>query len=92
MPDLRPVFFVVGLMIAALGALMFIPMIVDVFYEGRSWRAFMISGLLTLLFGAALEQAGEGRLGIEKLLVLREHTLADDEVKAHPAPNALGVQ
>ncbi len=57
MPDLRPVFFVVGLMIAALGALMFIPMIVDVFYEGRSWRAFMISGLLTLLFGAALATA-----------------------------------
>lgn len=57
MPDLRPVFFVVGLMIAALGALMFIPMIVDVFYEGHSWRAFMISGLLTLLFGAALATA-----------------------------------
>jgi len=47
MPDLRPVFFVVGLMIAALGFAMFAPMIVDLAYNDRSWRAFGISGILT---------------------------------------------
>jgi len=57
MPDLRPVFFVVGLMIAALGVAMFIPMIVDLRYEDRSWRAFGISGILTTLLGAALALA-----------------------------------
>jgi len=57
MSDLRPVFFVVGLMIAALGVLMFIPLGVDLFFERRSWRAFGISGLLTILFGAALATA-----------------------------------
>ena len=54
MPDLRPVFFVIGLMCSALGLLMFIPMIVDVLDEGRAWRAFGISGGITTLFGALL--------------------------------------
>jgi trk system potassium uptake protein TrkH len=54
MPDLRPVFFVIGLMSAALGILMFIPMLVDLFDEGRAWRAFGISGGVTTLFGALL--------------------------------------
>ena len=57
MPDLRPVFFVVGLMIAALGVAMFIPMMVDFYYDDRSWRAFGISGILTTLLGAAIALA-----------------------------------
>ena len=57
MPDLRPVFFVVGLMIAALGVSMFAPMGIDLIYEGRSWRAFGISGILTTLLGAAVAMA-----------------------------------
>jgi len=54
MPDLRPVFFVIGLMSAALGVLMFIPMLVDLFDEARAWRAFGISGGIVTLFGALL--------------------------------------
>jgi len=54
MPDLRPVFFVIGLMSSALGILMFIPMLVDVLDEARAWRAFGISGGITTLFGALL--------------------------------------
>lgn len=54
MPDLRPVFFVIGLMSSALGILMFIPMLVDVLDEGHAWRAFGISGGITTLFGALL--------------------------------------
>jgi len=54
MPDLRPVFFVIGLMSAALGVLMFIPMIVDLVDEARAWRAFGIAGGITTLFGALL--------------------------------------
>lgn len=57
MPDLRPVFFVIGLMIAILGLTMFIPMGVDLAFEGRSWRAFAVSGVMTSLFGAALSLA-----------------------------------
>ena len=54
MLDLRPVFFIVGLMISTLGIAMFIPMIVDLLYNDYSWRAFGISGILTALFGGSL--------------------------------------
>lgn len=54
MSDLRPVYFVVGLMIAALGLAMFAPMIVDLKYDGRSWQTFGVSGALTMMFGLTL--------------------------------------
>ncbi|PHR92634.1 MAG: potassium transporter TrkH [Robiginitomaculum sp.] len=54
MPDLRPVLFVVGLMVAALGVIMFIPMAVDLAYGDESWAAFAISGFITSLFGCVL--------------------------------------
>jgi len=57
MPDLRPVFFVVGLMVAALGIAMFAPMAVDLAYNDRSWRTFAISAILTTLLGAVLALA-----------------------------------
>ncbi len=57
MPDLRPVFFVIGLMTAALGMAMFAPMLVDFFDEGRSWRGFGVAGLFTTVFGAVMATA-----------------------------------
>lgn len=57
MPDLRSVFFVIGLMAAAMGLLMFVPMVVDLLYSDRSWQAFAISGLVVTLIGGALATA-----------------------------------
>jgi len=57
MPDLRPVFFVVGIMVAALGAAMFVPMLVDYAMSDQSWRAFAVSGIFTTLLGAVLASA-----------------------------------
>ncbi|PHR61553.1 MAG: potassium transporter TrkH [Robiginitomaculum sp.] len=54
MPDLRPVLFVVGLMIAALGVIMFIPMLVDRAYGDSSWQAFGMSGFVTTLVGTIM--------------------------------------
>jgi trk system potassium uptake protein TrkH len=54
MPDLRPVFFVIGLMSAALGLAMFVPMVVDLADEARAWRAFGVAGGIVTLFGALL--------------------------------------
>lgn len=54
MPDLRPIFFVIGLMSAALGVLMFVPMTVDLLYQDRSWQAFAISGIIVSLLGGAM--------------------------------------
>ncbi len=57
MLDLRPVFFIIGLMLAGLGLFMFIPMLVDLSFEGRSWAAFAMSGIFTTLFGGVIALA-----------------------------------
>lgn len=49
--DLRPVGYVIGLMVAMLGLTMFVPMFVDL-AEGRGhWPAFFQSGVLSVLVG-----------------------------------------
>ncbi|MBL4870647.1 MAG: TrkH family potassium uptake protein [Robiginitomaculum sp.] len=57
MPDLRPVLFVVGLMITALGVIMFIPMAVGLAYNDDSWNAFATSGFITSLLGSIMALA-----------------------------------
>jgi len=54
MPDLRPVLYVTGMMIAALGVIMFIPMLVDWLYGDESWQAFGVAGFVTTLFGGVM--------------------------------------
>ncbi len=54
MPDLRPVLFVVGLMVGALGVIMFVPMVIDLLYGDESWQAFGVAGFITALFGAIM--------------------------------------
>jgi trk system potassium uptake protein TrkH len=54
MPDLRPVLYVTGMMIAALGIIMFIPMFVDFAYGDESWQAFGVAGFITALFGGVM--------------------------------------
>ncbi len=49
--DLRPVAYVIGLLVATLGATMFLPMLVDI-AEGRGeWHVFLECGLFTVLAG-----------------------------------------
>ena len=52
--DLRPVGYVIGLLVAVLGAAMVLPMLVDL-AEGRGhWYVFAESGLITLVIGGVL--------------------------------------
>ena len=52
--DLRPVGYVIGLLVAVLGAAMLLPMLVDL-AEGRGhWFVFAESGLITLVIGGVL--------------------------------------
>ncbi|MDO6587921.1 TrkH family potassium uptake protein [Salipiger sp. 1_MG-2023] len=52
--DIRPVAYVIGLLVATLGATMFLPMIVDI-AEGRGeWHVFLECGLLTVLIGGLI--------------------------------------
>ncbi|MCX7559304.1 TrkH family potassium uptake protein [Sulfitobacter sp. F26204] len=57
MLDLRPVGYVVGLLVAVLGVAMILPMLVDV-AEGRGhWRVFAESSLMTTLMGGLIALA-----------------------------------
>ena len=52
--DLRPVGYVIGLLVTILGATMMLPMIADL-AEGRGeWHVFFQSGLLTMLIGGGI--------------------------------------
>ncbi|MEO1474461.1 MAG: potassium transporter TrkH, partial [Pseudomonadota bacterium] len=52
--DLRPVGYVIGLLVAVLGAAMLLPMLVDL-AEGRGhWFVFAESALITLVVGGVL--------------------------------------
>ena len=54
MIDLRPVGYVIGMLLGILGASMMFPLLVDI-AEGRGqWPVFMYSGILAALFGSLL--------------------------------------
>jgi trk system potassium uptake protein TrkH len=55
--DLRPVGYVIGLLVAVLGAAMLVPLLVDL-AEGRGqWPVFLQSGAITILGGTAIALA-----------------------------------
>ncbi|MBW4710523.1 TrkH family potassium uptake protein [Roseobacter sp. YSTF-M11] len=57
MLDLRPIGYVIGLLVAVLGAAMLLPMLVDV-AEGRGhWPVFIQSSLITILAGGLIALA-----------------------------------
>jgi trk system potassium uptake protein TrkH len=49
--DLRPVGYVIGLLVAILGATMFLPMLIDIAEGNGHWPVFLECGVLTLLLG-----------------------------------------
>ncbi|MBO9474929.1 TrkH family potassium uptake protein [Shimia sp. R10_1] len=51
MLDLRPVGYVIGLLVAILGATMFVPMALDIADGTPHWEAFFLSGAITCLTG-----------------------------------------
>ncbi|MCA8869829.1 MAG: TrkH family potassium uptake protein [Rhodobacteraceae bacterium] len=52
--DLRPVGFVIGLLVAVLGLTMIVPMLMDLADGNAHWPNFAISGFLSCLCGGAL--------------------------------------
>jgi len=72
MIDLRPVGYVVGITIAALGAAMLVPMLADLQAGSSSWRAFLQSALATLTCGGliALSCQGGSAPGVSPRLAL----------------------
>ena len=52
--DIRPVAYVIGLIVASLGISMIIPMLIDLFGNNPNWQAFAVSAFVTVLAGASL--------------------------------------
>ncbi|WP_220747072.1 MULTISPECIES: TrkH family potassium uptake protein [Jannaschia] len=57
MLDVRPVGYVIGLLLVALGASMGVPMAVDLLDQNGHWSAFFEAGMLTMLSGLCLALA-----------------------------------
>lgn len=72
--DLRPVGYVIGLMVACLGLSMAVPMIVDLMASNGHWPVFAQAGIMTTLIGALIAMAtanGAGqRLSIQQTFLL----------------------
>ena len=47
MIDLRPVVYVIGLVVAILGATMLVPMVVDLYYGSPDWLVFLSTATIT---------------------------------------------
>lgn len=54
MTDFRPIFFVVGVLLAVLSAAMLLPALVDLAGGSPDWLVFLLSALLTMFFAVSM--------------------------------------
>ncbi len=78
MLDLRPVGYLAGLLVAALGATMLVPMGADIFYRNGHWPVFAETAILTMATGAMLSLACAG--GVRDRLSLQQTFLVTTSV------------
>ena len=68
--DIRPVAYVIGLLVTILGAMMFLPLLVDL-AEGRGeWHVFLETGILTMFCGGMIALACAN--GVKQSLTLQQ--------------------
>ena len=68
--DIRPVAYVIGLLVTILGAMMFLPLLVDL-AEGRGeWHVFLETGVLTMFCGGMIALACAN--GVKEHLTLQQ--------------------
>jgi trk system potassium uptake protein TrkH len=74
MPDLRPVGYVIGLLVAALGASMLVPLLTDLAYGNGHWPVFLESAVITALIGGLMAIASASgvtaRLSLQQTFLL----------------------
>lgn len=58
--DLRPVFYVVGILLSTLALSMALPMMIDLYFGNPDWKVFFLCILTTSFFGGALVLATSG--------------------------------
>lgn len=62
MPNLRPIYFVVGALLLVLALLMILPALVELAFDSREWRSFVASAFITGFCGGALVLVGRGEI------------------------------
>ncbi|MFT7057618.1 MAG: trk system potassium uptake protein TrkH [Pseudorhodobacter sp.] len=75
MIDLRPVGYVIGLLLVTLGAMMLFPMALDYASGDENWQAFLEAAIVTALFGAMMSLACANAAGSGRGITLRESFL-----------------
>ena len=60
MPESRPVFLVLGILVAGLGAAMLVPMAVDALLGSETWEAFAAGAFLCITLGLGVWSASRG--------------------------------
>ena len=71
--DFRPIFLVIGLLLATLAVMMLIPMAVDFFAGNPDWEVFAISSGVTLFVGVAMaltSRAGAMNLSLRQAFLM----------------------
>ncbi len=57
MIDMRPVVYVIGLVVAMLGATMLVPMVVDLYFGSPDWLVFLSTATITMVVGGSMSLA-----------------------------------
>ena len=73
MIDIRPVLFVVGILLTTLAAFMFVPALVDAAADSADWRVFLAAAFFTLFVGVTMmltTRAGPVRLSVRQTFLL----------------------
>jgi len=71
--DFRPIFLVIGVLLATLGCGMLLPALVDVAFANDDWIVFLASSVITIFIGVAMWVTCRGaqtRLGLREAFVL----------------------
>ena len=71
--DARPIFYVIGLLVVALGGTMILPLFLDLWNGDANWRAFGLAALVTAIIGGAAALYGRGadrKLNIQQTFIL----------------------
>ena len=71
--DFRPIFLVIGTLLATLALMMLVPMTVDIFSDNPDWEVFAISAGVTLFVGVAMaltSRTGGLHLSIRQTFVI----------------------
>ncbi|WP_417248005.1 TrkH family potassium uptake protein [Celeribacter sp.] len=74
MTDLRPVGYVIGMLVALLGLTMIVPLVVDLAYGNGDWSVFLEAGVATFVAGGAValstSNAKSDKLTIQQIFLL----------------------